>query len=102
MLTPFKREDIPKILDKEIGFFNEQSLVASHMRVIYVTLGWTHMLTETFKIDELVDELTEWCLRALNDDESLLEHSVASGGLSVEAYIDGEGFINVDYSFIII
>jgi predicted histidine transporter YuiF (NhaC family) len=102
MITQFNRTDIPKILDKEIGFFNEQSLVASHMRVIYVAMGWTHMLTETYKIDELVEELTEWCLRALDDDKELLEHSVASGGLLVTAYIDSEGFINVDYSFRII
>jgi len=99
MLTNFKKEDINKILDKEVGFFNEMDLVADKLRTIYTTLGWTHMTTNFSRANETIEELTEHTLKRLLDLEDV---RVSSAGLCIYGYFDSEGFINMDYSFVLI
>lgn len=102
MVTTFKREDLQKILDKEIGFYNEISLVCDKLRVIYNVLAWSHMTKDFFEVDTLVEGLTENCFKDLNDNPDKQDASRSSAGVKVEAWIDGDGFVNVDYYFVLI
>lgn len=101
MITTFKREDLQKILDKEIGFFNEMSLVADKLRTIYTVLGWTHMTSNFDETSELVDRVTESCLSMLTTNKKG-DSTISSGGLCVNCWFDGEDYLNVDYSFVLI
>lgn len=100
MVTNLKRKDIKNILVNGVdGFYNQRSLVADKLRVIYVNQGWTHMTEYFGKVDSLVEERTEYCLEHLLENPTEDEVSIESAGLMVRVFIDELDFINLDYYF---
>lgn len=101
MITIYKREDLQKILDEEHELHNSFDLLADKLRVIYLNLGWSHMTCEYFKANELVKDLTEDVIKLfLKRDGD--DFTVASAGLSVKGWFDVDGFLNLDYHFVLI
>ena len=101
MITNYKREDIKDILDRKIGFYNEQSLIADKLRSIYVAQGWVHMTDSFFKTMSLIEDLTDGVLVVLKENPEKDTSTLASAGVMVEAYFDEEDFLNITYYFIL-
>lgn len=100
MLTSYKKEDLGDLIDGNHELYNELSLIGDKLRIIYLSLGWTHMLGDFSKADDNVEYLTNSVLAELSKGADTPSHSTA--GLSVTGYFDEEEYLNLDYNFVII
>ena len=97
ILINYDKKDIKEILSGNHTLYNEMSLIADKLRAIYATFGWTHMLNEFSEADNTVETLTMDCLKLLDERGDRVTMSTA--GLTVDASVDSEENISIDYSF---
>jgi len=102
MITDYKYKDLRGLID-DGGFahYNVTNLIADKLKVIYTTLGWTHMTGEFCKADELVEELTTDVLERLIVKGKDGEVSLSTAGLYIAGWFDSEGMLNLDYHFVL-
>jgi hypothetical protein len=98
MITRFKRADINKLIEQEEWFYPEISLIADKFRVIYTTLGWTHMTQDFFGVDNSIENLLMSGLEYLRDSKDG-ESQIESAGVMIQIYLDEEDYININFYF---
>lgn len=107
LIINIKRENLEEAILGNHDLYNELSLIADKLRVIYTALGWTHMTKEFNDSDETVEYLTQHVLEALNtveegQEEPPTDTTWGTAGLLLNGYWDEEGMLNLDYSFSLI
>lgn len=96
MITKYTKETLKEAIDSEDFIYEYTTHIADKLRAVYVLFGWVHMLENFSDAQDMIDTLT------LHAYQSLLSGGEAhcqSAGLMVEAYIDEEGFVNLEYYF---
>lgn len=97
MITKFTREALKEAIENEDFIYEYTTHVADKLRAIYTLFGWVHMLESFDEAQDTIDELMSYVYKEIVGGRDTC--MVSTAGLTIEAWIDEEDMVNIDYYF---